>query len=98
MRLKYLSLFEGFHEDLNGYTYLGNKDKQEPSGFVVGDKVEFDHKNTKGEVIQTVKGEVVDVCIKDGKWAVVVEKEQYGKQVFGNDTTKFSDLKELRKI
>ena len=100
-KLKHVKLFEGFinegfHEDISGYTLLGNKDKQELSGFVVGDKVEFDHKNVRGEVIQTVGGEVTDVYTKDGKWAVVVRKEN-GTQVFGNDTNKFSDLKELRK-
>jgi len=99
--MKYIKLFESFineghHEDMNGYTYLGNKDRQQPSGFVVGDKVEFDHKNLKGEVIQTVPGVVTDVCIKDGKWAIIVKKE-LGSQVFGDDTEKFTDLRELRK-
>lgn len=89
---------EGFWDDLNGYTSLGNKDKQEPSGFVVGDKVHHLHKNLKGEVIQEVPAVVDEVLLsKDGNWAIIVKKEN-GRQTFGTDTNKFADIKDLKKV
>lgn len=88
---------EGFYDDLNGYTLLGNKDKQEASGFVEGDKVHIQHKNLKGEVIQEVPAQVDEIYSKEGHWVVVVKKEN-GRQAFGTDSSKFADIKDLKKI
>jgi hypothetical protein len=117
--MKYLKLFENFrvnedkfHDNLNGYTLFGNKEKEEKSGFCKGDKVEFDFKKTDGTVTQTVEGVVdsvygepenqedsrtkFDYPIKN--WAVVVRASNSLWQ-FGSDTSKFQwSLDDLRKI
>ena len=91
-------LSEGFYAELSGWTSLGNKDKQKESGFVEGDKVAFDTKNTKtGEVIETVEGIIDGVYYKDNQWAVVMKKKS-GNMIFSTDTSKFADIKRLRKI
>ena len=118
--MKHIKLFEDFrhlnedkfNENLNGYVAFLNKEKQAPSGFVVGDKVEFDFKKTDGTVIQTVPGVVeqilgepldkeaarnqFDYPIKN--WAVVVRSSNSLWQ-FGSDGDRFQwSLEDLRKI
>lgn len=103
--LKHLDLFENFsineyYDKLQGYTMLGNADAQGGSGFVVGDKVMYDFKNTNtGAVVQSMPGEVVEVYTdKSGNFVVVVKSESGTSWIFGTDDNKFHNLKDLRKI
>ena len=103
--LKHLDIFENFsvneyYDKLQGYTMHLNKDKQEDSGFSVGDKVEYDFKNTNtGAVVQSMPGEVVEVYTdKDGNYVVVMKSENGTSWVFGTDDNKFHNLEDLRKI
>lgn len=97
-----------YYDSLQGYVMYGNKEKQQGSGFVEGDEVQYDYKNLKGEVIQTVDGTVhsvygqpenkdkIDSPIKN--WVVVIQKPN-GKMLVGTDTSsnKWGDIKDLRK-
>ena len=82
------------YDDLNGYTMQGNKEKQMGSGFIVGDDVQIEYKNLRGDVIQSIPAVVTEVWSRGGDWAVIVKKEN-GHQVFGTDTSKFTDLSDL---
>jgi hypothetical protein len=105
--LRHLEVFETFavneyytHPHMQGYTMHGNKENQEGSGFVVGDKAEYDFKNTKtGEVVQSMPVEIVEVYKDDNGNYVVVGKSEGGTSwVFGTDDNKFHSLDDLRKI
>ena len=103
--LKHLDIFENFsineyYDKLQGYSMLLNKERQEPSGFVVGDKVMYDFKNTNtGAVVQSMPGEVVEVYTdEDGNYVVVMKSESRTSWIFGTDDNKFHNLKDLRKI
>lgn len=103
--LKHLDLFENFsineyYDKLQGYTMLGNADVQGKSGFVVGDKVMYDFKNTNtGAVVQSMPGEVVEVYTDEsGNFVVVMKSESGTSWIFGTDDNKFHNLKDLRKI
>jgi len=102
MRLKHLFLFEAFinensfYDLIKGYAIQMNKEEQIKSGFTVGEEVEWDFKNNKGETVQTSKGKVTQVGkSEDGKYIVVVQGE-YSKLVFGSED-KFQNIKDLRK-
>ena len=103
--LRHLDIFENFsvneyYDKLQGYTMHGNKDKQEGSGFAVGDKVVYDFKNTNtGAVVQSMPGEVIEVYTdEDGNYVVVMKSESGTSWIFGTDDNKFHNLKDLRKI
>ena len=99
-KLKYVKLFEnfilneGFYDDLNGYTL---QDDTKESGFTKGDKVHILHKNLKGDVIQEVPAQVDEIWKKDNNWVVIVKKDN-GRQAFGKDSTKFSNIDDLKKV
>ena len=102
MKLKHLFLFESFinensfYDLIKGYATQMNKEEQIKSGFTVGEEVEWDFKNNKGEVVQTSNGKVDQVGkSEDGKYIVVVQGE-YSKLVFGSED-KFQNIKDLRK-
>jgi hypothetical protein len=101
-KLKHLFLFESFvnensfYDLIKGYAIQMNKEEQVKSGFVVGEEVEWDFKNNKGEVVQTSGGKVEQVGkSNDGKYIVVIQGE-LSKLVFGSEE-KFHDIKDLRK-
>jgi hypothetical protein len=118
--MRHIKLYEDFNslnedkfrDNLNGYVMFLNKDKQAPSGFTVGDKVEFDFKKTDGTVVQTVPGVVEEVLGEPAdkeaarnqydypvkNWAVVVRASNSLWQ-FGSDSSRFqSSLEDLRKV
>lgn len=102
--MKHIKIYEEYslneyYEHLKGYTMQGNKEKQEPSGYVVGDKVFYDFKNTKtGEVVQSMPGDVIEVySSEDGDYVVVVKTENGTKWLFGSDDNKFHNMEDLRK-
>lgn len=114
--LKHLQLFEtfsineNFYDDLKGYTMYGNKEKQIESGFVVGDRVEYDYEDVQGNPVQTVDG-LVDMVFGQPEnpnswnspiknWVVVVKMPNGNKLVVGTDTTsnRWGDIKDLHNL